>query len=53
MHIDIPRLELTQSEVWGLTIILSIGGNKLSITFIDDHSMKLSVYFLKHKYGVF
>lgn len=47
------RLELVHSDVWGPTTISSIGGKHYFVTFIDDHSRKVWVYFLKHKSEVF
>ncbi|ONK54837.1 uncharacterized protein A4U43_UnF10820 [Asparagus officinalis] len=47
------KLELIHSDVWGPTTITSIGGKHYFVTFIDDHSRKVSVYFLKHKSEVF
>ena len=31
----------------------SIGGKHYFVTFIDDHSRKVKVYFIKHKFEVF
>lgn len=47
------RLELVHSDVWGPTTVSSIGGKHYFVTFIDDHSRKVWVYFLKHKSEVF
>jgi hypothetical protein len=47
------RLELIHSDVWGPTTVSSIGGKKYFVTFIDDHSRKVWVYFLKYKSDVF
>ncbi|KAK2366240.1 putative mitochondrial protein [Trifolium repens] len=47
------RLELVHSDVWGPTTVSSIGGKRYFVTFIDDHSRKVWVYFLKHKFEVF
>jgi hypothetical protein len=47
------RLELVHSDVWGPTTVSSIGGKRYFVTFIDDHSRKVWVYFLKHKSEVF
>lgn len=47
------KLELVHSDVWGPTSVSSIGGKQYFVTFIDDHSRKVWVYFLKHKSEVF
>uniref|UniRef100_A0A803Q806 Integrase catalytic domain-containing protein n=1 Tax=Cannabis sativa TaxID=3483 RepID=A0A803Q806_CANSA len=47
------RLELVHSDVWGPTTTSSIGGKHYFVTFIDDHSRKVWVYFLKHESEVF
>lgn len=47
------KLELVHSDVWGPTTVPSIGGKHYFVTFIDDHSRKVWVYFLKHKSEVF
>nr|KYP40338.1 Retrovirus-related Pol polyprotein from transposon TNT 1-94 [Cajanus cajan] len=47
------RLELVHSDVWGPTTVSSISGKQYFVTFIDDHSRKVWVYFLKHKSEVF
>ncbi len=43
------KLELVHSDVCGPIQIDSIGGNKYFVTFIDDYSHCVSVYFIKHK----
>lgn len=47
------KLELVHFDVWGPTTLSSIGGKHYFMTFIDDHSRKVWVYFLKHKSEVF
>ncbi|KAK2378762.1 putative mitochondrial protein [Trifolium repens] len=47
------KLELVHSDVWGPTTVSSIGGKNYFVTFIDDHSRKVWIYFLKHKSEVF
>ncbi|WVY93468.1 hypothetical protein V8G54_032556 [Vigna mungo] len=47
------KLELIHSDVWGPTTVPSVGGKQYFVTFIDDHSRKVWVYFLKHKSEVF
>ena len=39
--------------MWGPSPIVSFGGSRYYITFIDDSSRKVWVYFLKNKSGVF
>jgi len=40
------KLELMHTDVWGPASISSIGGKQYFVTFIDDHSRKVWVYFL-------
>jgi transposase InsO family protein len=47
------RLELVHTDVWGPSPVSSLGGSKYYVTFIDDFSRKVWVYFLKHKSDVF
>jgi len=47
------RLELVHLEFWGPTTTPSIGGKQYFVTFIDDYSRKVWVYFSKHKSEVF
>ena len=47
------KLELVHTDVWGPSKVPSFGGSRYFITFIDDATRKLWVYFLKHKYDVF
>ena len=46
-------LNLVYSDVCGLIDVESLGGNKYFVTFIDDASRKVWVYFLKTKDQVF
>ena len=46
-------LEYVHSNVWGPVPIASLGGFRYFVTFIDDFSRKVWVYFLKHKSEVF
>ena len=43
------KLELVHTDVWGPASVSSTGGKQYFDTFIDDHSRKVWVYFLKHK----
>ena len=47
------KLELVHSDVWGPSPVASRGGLKYYVTFIDDSSRKVWVYFLKNKSDVF
>ncbi|MCO5557878.1 hypothetical protein L7F22_011450 [Adiantum nelumboides] len=46
-------LELIHSDVWGPSQTTSMGGAHYFLTFVDDMSRKVWVYFLKNKYEVF
>ena len=47
------KLELVHTDLWGLSLVASLGGSRYYITFIDDSSRKVWVYFLKNKSNVF
>ena len=47
------KLELVHTDVWGPAPVSSIGGKSYFVTFIDDHSRKVWVYFLRQKSEVF
>lgn len=49
----VQPLELVHSDVYGSMNTLSIGNNKYFLTFIDDYSRKIWVYFLQRKFGYF
>ncbi|GJZ62198.1 putative RNA-directed DNA polymerase [Tanacetum coccineum] len=49
----LKRLELVHTYVYGPASIPSIGGSCYYVTFIDDSSRKVWVYFLKNKSEVF
>ncbi|GKB57971.1 retrovirus-related pol polyprotein from transposon TNT 1-94 [Tanacetum coccineum] len=49
----LQRLELVHTDVYGPTFVASIGGSRYYVTFIDDSSRKVWVYFLKNKSEVF
>ena len=42
-------LDLVHSDICELNGILTRGGNRYFITFIDDHSRYTYVYLMKHK----
>ncbi|KAL4312354.1 hypothetical protein GQ457_01G013740 [Hibiscus cannabinus] len=46
-------LDYVHSDVWGPTRESSLGGSMYYVTFIDDFSKKVWVYFLKQKSEVF
>ena len=47
------KLELIHSDVCGPLQVESIGGSRYFVTFIDDFSRCVSVFFIKHKTEVF
>ncbi|KAL4572640.1 hypothetical protein LXL04_019420 [Taraxacum kok-saghyz] len=47
------KLELIHSDVYGSTSVSSVGGARYYVTFIDDCTKKVWVYFLKQKSEVF
>ena len=40
-------------DVWGLALVRSLGGSHYYVTFIDDSTRKVWVYFFKNKSDVF
>ena len=46
-------MEIFHTDVWGPSLVSSLGGSRFHVTFIDDFSRKVWVYFLKHKFDVF
>ncbi|KAJ4736375.1 Transposon Ty1-NL2 Gag-Pol polyprotein [Rhynchospora pubera] len=47
------KLELVHTDVWGPAPVQSHSGSLYYVTFIDDSTRKVWVYFLKHKSDVF
>ena len=47
------KLKLVHTDVWGPAPIQSLGGSRYYVTFIDDSTRKVWVYFLKNKSDVF
>ena len=47
------KLELVHTNLWGPSSVASLGGSRYYITFIDDSSRNVWVYFLKNKSDVF
>ncbi|KAK3002885.1 hypothetical protein RJ639_019249 [Escallonia herrerae] len=52
-HTSKGILDYVHSDVWGLIKHISNGGACYFVTFIDDFSRKVWVYFMKHKSEVF
>ncbi|KAE8674175.1 hypothetical protein F3Y22_tig00111769pilonHSYRG00531 [Hibiscus syriacus] len=46
-------LDYVHSDLWGPSTTSSLGGSRYYVTFIDDFSRKVWVYFLKQKSEVF
>ena len=46
-------LELVHADVWGPTRTTSVGGARYFVSFIDDYSRKVFVYFMRQKSEVF
>ena len=47
------KLELMHTDVWGKASVPSLGGSLYFVTFIDDSSRMIWVYFLKYKLDMF
>ncbi|XP_068653847.1 uncharacterized protein [Aristolochia californica] len=47
------KLELVHTNVWGPSVVTSLGSSNYYVIFIDDASKKVWVYFLKTKSDVF
>jgi hypothetical protein len=52
-HTSKGILEYVHSDVWGSVVVSSNGGAYYFVSFIDDFSRKVWVYFMKHKLEVF
>ena len=52
-HTTREILDYVHSDVWGPTGELSLGGSQYFVTFTDDFSRKVWMYFLKQKSKVF
>ena len=46
-------LELVHSDVFGSVTVPSLGGSLYYVSFIDDFSRKIEIYFLRKKSKVF
>lgn len=53
IHRTKGTLDYINSDLWGPSSTLSKGGAQYMMTFIDDYSRYVWVYFLKHKDEVF
>jgi transposase InsO family protein len=51
-HVSSKPLEMIHLDVWTIKT-KSIGGCRYYVSFIDDHTRKVWVYFMKHKGEVF
>ena len=49
----VEKLELGHIDLWGPSLVASLGGSRYYITFIDDSRRKVWVYFLKNKSDLF
>ena len=47
------KLELVHTDLWGPSLVASLGSSRYYITLIDDSSRKVWVYILKIKSDVF
>ena len=47
------KLELVHIEVWVPSTVASLRGSNYYVTFIDDSTRKIWVYFLKNKFDIF
>ena len=52
-HVSNNTLELIHSDVWGPIKTASMDGCRFYATFIDEHTRKVWVYFMKEKSEVF
>jgi hypothetical protein len=52
-HTSKGVLDYVHSDVWGPVVVPSNGGAHYFFSFIDDFSIKVWVYFMKHKLEVF
>ena len=49
----VEKLELVHTDVWGPTLVKSIGNLRYYVTFIDESTWKVWIYFLKNKSDLF
>ena len=53
MHKTEGILDYVHSDIWGPVQVVSKGGARYFMSFIDDYSKKVWVYFLKNKFEAF
>ena len=53
VHRTKGTLDYIHLDLWGPSQVVSHGGRRHMLTFIDDYSRKVWVYILKHKNDVF
>lgn len=53
VHTSKGVLDYVHSDVWGLVTVSSLSGAHYFVNFIDDYSIKVWAYFLKHKSDLF
>ena len=53
MHVSKDVLDVVHTDVWGPAKTTSMGGSKFYVTFTDDHTRKVWVYFMKEKSEAF
>ena len=49
----VEKLELVHTDVWGPAPVKFVGNSRYYVTFIDDSTRKVWIYFLKNKSDVF
>ena len=52
-HVSKSMFEIVHLNVWGPAKTTFMGGCRFYVTFIDDHTRKVWVYFMKEKSEVF
>ena len=52
-HSSKDVLEYVHTDVWGPAEVESKGGAKYFVTFIDDYTRKVWIYFMRHKSETF
>ena len=52
-HTSKDVLDYIHSDVWGLVSVSSHSEAQYFVSFINDYSRKVWIYFLKHKFNVF
>ncbi len=52
-NVNKRALDVVHSDVWGPTKMTSMGGCRYYVSFSDDHTRKVWVYFMKEKNEMF